>query len=134
MASTVIPTLRYQDSRRAIEFLVEAFGFEIQAVFEDEDGSILHAQLSHGDGMIMLGDNRESEWGRLVTSVAAAGKPTSGAYVVVDDAFAHAERARQAGAEIVREPATADYGGAGYTARDPEGNLWDFGSYDPWAT
>ncbi len=133
MTGGVVPTLRYRDAHKAIEFLVAAFGFKVHSLFEDDDGHVLHAELTHGDGMVMLGDNRESEWGGLVTSPSEAGKPTGGSYVIVDDPFAHAEQARQAGAEIVREPREEDYGGAGYTARDPEGYLWDFGSYDPWA-
>lgn len=132
MRKTFIPTLRYNDAKAAIDFLVEAFGFDRHAVYED-DGKISHAELTYGDGMVMLGDNVESEYGKLVTVPSEAGKPTGGIYVTVEDPYAHAERARAAGAEIVREPEDQDYGGANYTARDPEGYIWDFGSYDPWA-
>lgn len=132
MRKTFIPTLRYNDAKAAIDFLVEAFGFDRHAVYED-DGKISHAELTYGDGMVMLGDNVESEYGKLVTVPSEAGKPTGGIYVTVEDPYAHAERARAAGAEIVREPEDQDYGGANYTARDQEGYIWDFGSYDPWA-
>lgn len=44
---------------------------------------------------------------------------------------AHYERAKAAGAEIIDEYAEKDYGGAGYSCRDPEGHLWWFGGYDP---
>lgn len=134
MAATIIPTLRYEDAPAAIDFLVAAFGFTVHARHQEGD-IVEHAQLVLGDGMVMLGSvRREGDpvFDRLVTTVTEAGAPTSTPYVVVDDVSAHAERAREAGAEIVVEPEEQDYGGANYTARDPEGNLWSFGSYDPW--
>ena len=133
MSSTVIPTFRYRDARKAIDFLCDAFGFERHLVVEGEGDGIAHAQLRLGTGMIMLGSEREGEYGDLVTTVAEAGKPTSAAYVVVGDVDGHAERARAAGAEIVMEPADQDYGGRLYTARDFEENVGSFGDYDPWA-
>ena len=33
---------------------------------------------------------------------------------------------------VTREPVTQDYGGRDYTCKDPEGNVWTFGTYDPW--
>ena len=62
-----------------------------------------------------------------------AGGVTMGVYVIVEDADAHFARAKAAGAEIAREPVTQDYGGRDYTCKDPEGNVWTFGTYDPWA-
>ncbi|HUF02532.1 MAG TPA: VOC family protein [Gaiellaceae bacterium] len=52
-------------------------------------------------------------------------------YVIVADVDGHYERARSAGAEIVRELKDTDYGSRGYMARDSEGNLWSFGTYRP---
>ena len=131
MSSTVIPTLRYRDAKAAIGFLVSAFGFEAGLVVERDDGFIEHAQLVLGTGMIMLGSSRDDEYGRLV---GGADPPVSSIYVIVDDVAAHAESARAAGAEILMEPRNQDYGGSDYTARDPEGNIWSFGSYNPWAS
>lgn len=128
MSSTVIPTVRYRDAHTAVDCLVDGFGFEPALVVEDEDGGIEHAQLVHGSGMVMVGSVRDDEYGRLLDPAF-----TSSIYVVVPDVAAHAEQARAAGIEIVMEPAEQDYGGSLYTARDPEGNLWNFGSYDPWA-
>ncbi len=136
MPSSVIPTFRYADAPAALDFLVDAFGFEVAMDVRDGD-LVEHAQLTLGDGMVMLGSLRrgsDRQFDELVTTVAAAGRPTSTPYVVVEDVRAHAERARSAGAEIVMEPRDEDYGGATYTARDPEGNVWTFGSYDPWQT
>ena len=130
MASKVIPTLRYQDAPEAIRFLTEAFGFEARFVVEGGGGLIDHAQLVLDTGMVMLGSARDDEYGRLV---GGGDRPfKSSIYVVVRDVAAHADRARAAGAEILMEPEAQDYGGSSYTARDPEGNIWSFGSYDPW--
>jgi uncharacterized glyoxalase superfamily protein PhnB len=59
--ATVIPCLRYRNAP-AIEWLCSAFGFERQAVYPNPDGTIAHAQLSFGNGMIMLGsvDGKDS--------------------------------------------------------------------------
>jgi len=53
--------------------------------------------------------------------------------VVVADADVHHARATAAGAGVPETPADRPYGGRDYIARDPEGNLWSFGTYDPWA-
>ena len=123
--------MRYQDARAAITFLREAFGFEPAMVIEGDGGLIDHAQLVHGTGMIMVGSARDDEYGRLV---GGSDQPfLASVYVVIDDVAGHAEQARGAGADILIEPEEQDYGGSSYTARDPEGNVWSFGSYDPWA-
>lgn len=132
MPSPIIPSLRYRDAPRAIDWLCDAFGLVRHLVVEGEGGGIDHAQLTFGAGMIMLGSVRDNEYGELVTTVAEAGKPTCGLYLVVADIDRHAERAREAGAEIVQEPEDQPYGGRLYTCRDFEGNVWVFGSYDPW--
>jgi uncharacterized glyoxalase superfamily protein PhnB len=133
MSSPVIPTLRYHDAPAAIDWLVAAFGFERHLVVEGEHGRIDHAQLAFDGGMIMCGSVTEGGYGDLVSTVRLAGTPTAGVYVVVDDVDAHARRAREAGAEIVLEPEDQDYGGRLYTCRDLEGNIWSFGTYDPWS-
>jgi uncharacterized glyoxalase superfamily protein PhnB len=130
--STIIPTLRYQDAPRMVEWLCRAFGFERHLVVPGENGTIAHAQLVLGNGMIMLGSARDDEWGRLVRPVRETGTNTQAAYVVVQDVDAHHARAKAAGAEIVSELHDADYGGRHYGARDPEGVVWSFGSFDPW--
>lgn len=131
----VIPTLRYRDARAAIDFLCEAFGFERHMVVEGEgDRDIAHAQLVYGDGMIMLGSAHDDEFGRLQKPPSSTtAVVTQSPYVVVDDLPAHYERARAAGAEVVIELRQEDYGGGIYACRDPEGHLWSFGDYDPWA-
>jgi uncharacterized glyoxalase superfamily protein PhnB len=132
MHPTIIPTMRYRDAARMIDWLCTAFGFERHLVVPGDGGTIVHAQLTLGHGMIMLGSARDDEFGRLVKTARDAGAVTQSAYVIVPDVDAHHARAKAAGAEIVLDVEDEDYGGRGYSARDPEGQLWSFGSYDPW--
>ena len=130
----IIPGMRYRDAPAAIEWLCRAFGFSRHLVAPDGDGGIAHAQLVLGNGMIMLGSYRdEGEYDRLVKLPEDAGGSTQAAYIVVEDIEDHYQRAVGAGARVVYELAEQDYGGKLYSALDPEGHLWNFGSYDPWA-
>jgi uncharacterized glyoxalase superfamily protein PhnB len=132
--SSIVPTMRYEDAPAAIDWLCRAFGFEKHLVVPGERGQILHAQLSFGNGMVMLGSaSNEGEFGTYVkTPRQAGGTTTQSAYVVVDNADEHHARAVAAGARIVIGIRDEDYGGRGYSCRDPEGHLWNFGTYDPW--
>jgi uncharacterized glyoxalase superfamily protein PhnB len=134
LKSAVIPTLRYRDGQAAIDWLCEAFGFEKNMVVPDAGGAISHAQLTCGNGMIMLGSANNNEFSKLVKSPAESGGIGSqSVYIVVADVDAHHARAVNAGAEIVIAIKDEDYGGRVYSCRDPEGHIWNFGSYDPWA-
>ncbi len=129
-----IPALRYEDAKAAIEWLGAAFGFEPYLVVPGDEDSIVHAQLVDGDVMIMLSSARDDGFGQLQKPPGAVGGfVTQSPYIVVDDPDAHYQRAVSAGAEIVMEIADQDHGGRMYSCRDPEGHLWNFGSYDPWA-
>lgn len=132
MSSTVIPGFRYRNAKAAIDFLVDAFGFEVRFVVEGEGDLIEHAQLVHGAGMVMIGSTRDDEYARLIGLDVDTSRSAVGLYVIVDNVAAHAERARAAGAEILIQPTEQDYGGSSYTVRDLEGYIWSFGSYDPW--
>jgi uncharacterized glyoxalase superfamily protein PhnB len=132
--ATIVPTMRYRDAKRMIAWLGEAFGFVPHAVYEDEAGGIAHAQLTLGNGMIMLGSARDDVFGRLQRAPADLGGTTQSAYVIVPDADAVHTSAVAAGAEIVMPIKDEDYGGRGFSCRDPEGHLWNFGTYDPWRT
>lgn len=120
---TVFPTLSYDDAAAAVDFLAHAFGAERFAVYAGDDGRIRHAELRLGNGLVMLGSAHEQ-------APATRGRG-GGIYVAVEDVDEHCARAREAGAEIVREPFDTDYGSRDYTAKDPEGNVWDFGTYQP---
>ncbi len=131
--ATVIPAVRYRDAPAAIDWLCEAFGFEKQLVVPGGDGTVVHAQLVFGNGMIMVGSARDDAFGELQKPLEDPDAPVSkSAYVVVSDVDAHHARAVAAGARIAMPPEDQDYGGRLYSCRDPEGNLWNFGSYDPW--
>ncbi|MGH6839925.1 MAG: VOC family protein [Methylocella sp.] len=134
--STIIPCLRYKDAKRMIDWLCGAFGFQPQAVHEDGKGGIAHAQLTLGSGMIMLGSARDGhdEFGQVQSTPAQLGGTTQSPYVVVADADAIYRDAKAAGAEIVIEIKDEDYGGRDFSCRDPEGHLWNIGTYDPWKT
>ena len=131
--ATIIPCLRYRDAPAAIDWLCDAFGFQRHAVYQ-EGNVVLHAQLVFGNGMVMLGSaDTASEWGRRIAQPGdIGGLETQSPCVVVADVDAHYARAVAAGAELVQDIADQDYGGRGYSCRDPEGHLWWFGSYDPW--
>lgn len=129
----IIPALRYRDAAAAIEWLCRAFGFEEHLVVPGEGGRIAHAQLTFGNGMIMLGSGHGGDYDALLVQPADAGAVTQAPYIVVEAVDEHYARAKAAGAEIVIEIADQDYGGRLYACRDPEGHVWNFGSYDPWA-
>jgi uncharacterized glyoxalase superfamily protein PhnB len=122
---SLFPVLKYEDARAAMDFLEAAFGFERHAVYDGEKGGVAHAELRFGDEYVMLGSTNEGE----ERFNQAAGRYSL--YVVVEDPDAHYARAREAGATIERELSDQDYGSREYTARDPEGNLWSFGTYRP---
>ena len=131
---TTIPTMRYRDARTAIGFLCDVFGFEKHAVYEGEDGTIGHAELTLGNGMIMLGSLADNEYGRNIAQPdEVGGQETQSPYLVVTDADAVHSRAKTAGFEMVLEIADQDHGGRAFTCRDPGGHLWNVGTYDPWA-
>ena len=132
MSGIIIPTLRYADAPRMIGWLCDAFGFGRHMVVEDGQGGIAHAQLTLGNGMIMLGSARDDAFGRLQPTPAVLGGTTQSPYIVVPDADLIYRSAKAAGAEIVVDIKDEDYGGRGFSCRDPEGHLWNFGTYDPW--
>jgi uncharacterized glyoxalase superfamily protein PhnB len=129
--STICPTYRYRDVEKAIAFLQNAFGFEEHLISRDADDRVNHAELRYGDGLVMLG-RQSDDWMRSRIPDEVGGI-TSSQYLVVADVEAHHARAVAGGADIVRPLETTDYGSHEYSARDPEGHLWHFGTYDPFA-
>src|SRR4051812_8072865 len=129
---TIFPALRYRDAPAAIEWLGRAFGFEARMVVDGPGGAGAPPQVPYSGAMIMLGTARQPD----ADEYSAAAPPAGGSalYLVVADPDAHHERARAAGAEIVRELQDTDYGSREYSARDPEGNVWSFGTYRPGAS
>jgi uncharacterized glyoxalase superfamily protein PhnB len=123
---TFYPSLRYADPDAAMEWLERTLGFERREDHRDESGNLVHAELSLGPAIVML-------------SAAAAGRepfrsPPAGGTLVYcgfDEVEALHDRARDAGADIALELTETDYGSRDFTVRDPEGNLWAFGTYRP---
>jgi uncharacterized glyoxalase superfamily protein PhnB len=115
----IFPAFRYDDAPAAMDWLQRAFGFSRHQVVPNPDGTIAHAELRLGSGMVMLGTRREGQ------------PPNGSVYVAIDDVDNHCTRAREAGATIVMEPYDTDYGSREYAARDLEGNHWSFGTYNP---
>jgi uncharacterized glyoxalase superfamily protein PhnB len=123
----VWPILSYRDARAAIDFLTKAFGFEERAVYaNDDDPSLVqHAEMRWPlGGGIMLGSSGKDD-----SAFGHRAPGNDAVYVVCDDPDSLFERATAAGAEVVRGLVDEDYGSRGFTVRDPEGNLWSFGTY-----
>ena len=120
---TVYPVLTYADGARAITHLCETFGFVPGELTRDDAGRIVHATLGWPNGVVMLSESRGDDSPFDLGPVCL--------YLVVDDPDAHFAHAREAGAEIVMEITDQPYGSREYAARDPEGNVWCFGTYQP---
>ena len=132
--STLIPSLRYRDAHAAIAWLESAFGFARHALYTGPDNTVAHAELRHGRGLIMLGSasNAGPNAQFYATPEEIAGRVTSPLYLIVPDCEPVYAACKAAGAEVVMELTTMDYGGKAFTVRDPEGYLWSVGEYDPW--
>ena len=129
---TVVPCMRYRDAPAAIEWLGTTLGFETQLVVSNDDGTVAHAQLSFGNSMIMLGSVFDTEYGRLMKQPSEIGNfVTQSTYLVVNNADLVYGRVLEAGAKILLDIKDEEYGGRGFTCRDPEGHVWSIGTYDP---
>lgn len=120
MSQTVFPCLTFKDAKALVEWLERVLGGERVAVYEDDDGRVVHAEIRIGESTIMAGDDRA---GSKATPPGACV-----IYVVVDDADAAYERATSAGAPVT-EPVDQDYGSREITVTDPDGNSWTLGTY-----
>ncbi len=129
----IIPTMRYKDAPAAIDWLCNAFGFEKHLIVDGENNSIAHAQLTYGNSMMMLGSMNDNEYGKLIkTPESFDGYNTQAPYIIVENIDEHYKKAVSAGAEILIDIKDEDYDGRGYTCKDKEGHIWNFGSYNPW--
>jgi uncharacterized glyoxalase superfamily protein PhnB len=124
--ATFYPSLLYVDAEAAMGWLERTLGFERREDHRDEEGNVAHAELALGSAIVML-------------NTAGVGRepfrslPTGGAlvYCAIDDVDGLFQRAKDAGADIALELTETDYGSRDFTVRDPEGNLWAFGTYRP---
>lgn len=131
--ATVVPTVRYRDLPAAIAWLCQALGFQEHRVVKDDNGSVLYAQLTFGKGMVMVAPIQETAFGKLMVQPdEIGGVETQICYLHVEDAGAHQARAAAAGADIILDIKAGATTGRGHSCRDPEGHIWNFGTYDPW--
>jgi uncharacterized glyoxalase superfamily protein PhnB len=131
--STIMPALRYRNASAMIDWLCDVFGFARHAVYSNNDGSIGHAELTLGGGMIMLGSQKDDEYGRgFKPPQELGGVETRSAYIVVPDADAVFARAQAAGGTIMRPLKNTEYGSREFSVKDPEGHSWSVGTYNPW--
>jgi uncharacterized glyoxalase superfamily protein PhnB len=127
-APVFYPALAYRNAPAAIRWLEKAFGFKTLMEVPGENNTIVHAEMSFGAGVIMLGSEKPHLGWSSPLGLPAVHQSI---YVVVDDPDAHYARAKAAGADIVREPQNTDYGSREYGAKDLEGHHWSFGTYAP---
>lgn len=127
----IYPTLRCRDAEAMISWLKDVLGFAERVVYRG-DGMVHHAELSLGSSILMLGQNRDNDYGKLVGDLS--GRRTDALYVAVANADALHDKVKAAGAEIEMELHDTDYGSRDFACRDPEGNLWSFGTYWPKTT
>jgi PhnB protein len=120
----VTPYLYYQDVAAALRFLADAFGFHEKLRMPGPDGKIAHAEMTLGDGLVMMGCP-----GAEYRNPKHLGQTTQSLYVYVDDVDAHCARAKKASAKIIDEPEDQFYGDRRYSAEDPEGHHWFFATH-----
>jgi uncharacterized glyoxalase superfamily protein PhnB len=121
---SVVPALFYKEPKKAIEFLKQAFGFELEMLIEDEGGNLVHSQMRFGDGLVMVG----TEWSDNHKSpMSTGGRCTQTTHLYLKESVdTHCTRAEAAGAAIIARPETQFYGDRTYRASDPEGHIWTF--------
>jgi uncharacterized glyoxalase superfamily protein PhnB len=132
-SSMLSVALGYRDVAAASDWLCTAFGFQKHFVATSETGVVQFAQLTFGSAMLTLVSVQDSSLNRYLKQPdEIGGAETQSCYLLVSDADAHCARARSSGAEIILDIQDDDFGGRGYACRDPEGHIWNFGTYDPW--
>jgi uncharacterized glyoxalase superfamily protein PhnB len=127
-APRLYPTMRCRDAEAMIRWLIDVVGFTERVIYR-KDGAVQHAELAYGSSILMLGQSRDDEYGKLVGDLA--GRRTDAVYIAVEDPDALYARAKSVGARIELELHTTDYDSRDFACRDPEGNLWSFGTYWP---
>jgi uncharacterized glyoxalase superfamily protein PhnB len=131
-APNLIPLMRYRELADAMSWLEQAFGFEKQVAVSDSDGSVIYGQMTYRGSLMMMGAVRNTDLDKLMLQPdEVGGAETQSCYIVVEDADEHYARALEQGAEVVLEIKSDGLGRRGYSCRDPEGHIWNFGTYNP---
>lgn len=121
-------TMRCKDAEAMIAWLKDVLGFTERVIYRREN-IIAHAELSFGSSILMLGSDRQDSYGKSVGGLD--GRRTDAVYLAVDDPDALYAKVKASGARIEMELQNTDYGSRDFSARDPEGGLWSFGTYWP---
>lgn len=121
-------TMRCKDAEAMIAWLKDVLGFAERVIYR-RDGMVIHGELTFGSSILMLGQERDDAYGKRVGD--AAGRRTDAVYLAVDDPDALYRKVKASGATIEMELHDTDYGSRDFSARDPEGGLWSFGTYWP---
>lgn len=121
-------TMRCKDAEAMIAWLKDVLGFTERVIYRREN-IIAHAELSFGSSILMLGADRQDGYGKNVGGLD--GRRTDAVYLAVDDPDALYAKVKASGARIEMELQNTDYGSRDFSARDPEGGLWSFGTYWP---
>jgi uncharacterized glyoxalase superfamily protein PhnB len=124
----IYPTLRCRDADAMIRWLKDVLGFTERVVYRG-DGVVHHAELSLGSSILMLGQSRDDDYSKMVGDLSL--RRTDALYVAIEDPDALHDKVKAAGAEIEMELHDTNYGSRDFACRDPEGNLWSFGTYWP---
>jgi len=124
--SDIYPSLTYDDAPAAIDWLCKAFGFTKRFVVPGPNNRVEHSELSLGTGVVMISSPKPEDHRVSPKSLAGYSQALS---VFVEHPDAHYKGALAAGARVVRDLQTEEYGARGYMVADPEGHLWYFGTY-----
>jgi PhnB protein len=130
---TIVPYLAYEDGVRALEWLVDVFGFEERTRYVDETGRLLHGEVLVGDGVVMLASPTPAyeSPARHRDHCASAARWSESPWLIngivayVDDVDAHHARAKTKGARVLTEPEDAPPARR-YRVEDCEGQRWMF--------
>lgn len=125
----IFPAFRFHNAAAMIDWLTNTLGFTVHARYDTDDGKVGHAELAFGSSIIMLGDDSQDAFREIVGSPGASGGKSL--YLAVDDVDALFEKVSASGATIAEGLTERDYGSREFICRDPEGNVWCFGTYRP---
>ena len=131
---TAVPTLRYRNVGEAAKWAATVLGLQGKTVTSNSDDAAVYAEMRFGNSIVIFSGIGVFEFDQLLKQPdEVGGVVTQACYFVIDEVEDHFHHAKSHGADIVLDLTTYHDGGKGYACRDPEGHLWCFGSYDPWA-
>ena len=126
----LIPVVRYSDCNAALAMFTEVFGFTRGNVFRDDAGQVMHGEFSFGHGGVMIGPVADTPFGKYMRQPREAGGITASFFVIVTDPDALFAKCEAAGLEVLMPLRDESYGSREFTARDAEGHIWTFGTYE----